>query len=454
MPGPAGSLLLGSARDLLRDQLGTYERAMDEFGETARFRVGPPRLGFEFDAVFAPAGAREVLATHAADYVKEAPVFTEFSRLIGNGLLTSNGDRWRRDRRLIAPIFTPARIRSYVEPTAEVATRTVDGWLASHPSGAVVDLRDVGTGYALDVLGTTVFGTSVAEATPTLRSTIAVLTTHATRRGLAPVRVPASWPTPANRKVLRARAQLYELVDRIITERRRSDEVGDDLLSRLISARDPDGGAGLDDQEVRDQVLIFLIGGHDTAAGALALTLHLLGHHHDVQDRVRDEVTTVVGDAAVGPDHLEQLTYTGQVVDEVLRLYPPGHTLVRTAATGTELLGREVPPGRIVAVSVWGIHHNPEVWDDPYRFDPDRFAPVSDDDAPRRDRYAHLPFGGGPRSCIGDHLARVELVIGTATAVRSCRLRSMVDEPRIHAGVTVRPADPLPCRVEPWHRGG
>jgi cytochrome P450 len=221
----------------------------------------------------------------------------------------------------------------------------------------------------------------------------------------------------------------------------------------VITARDPETGAGLDDQDVRDQVLIFLIGGHDTTAGALALILHLLGRHPDVQERVHDEVTAVVGDAAVGPDDLERLTYTSQVVDEVLRMYPPGHTLVRKATTTTELLGREVPPGRIVAVSVWAIHHNPDVWPEPYRFDPDRFASDQDGDAPRRDRYAHLPFGRGPRSCIGDHLARAELVIGAATAARSCRLRSLVDEPKFSTGVTFRPDDPLPCWVESWDSG-
>lgn len=452
MPGPVGSGLLGSTRELLRDQVGAYERAMHQYGDAARFRIGPPRVGFEFDAVFTPAAAREVLATNAADYVKEAPVFTEFSRLIGNGLLTSNGARWRRGRRLVAPLFTPRRIGSYIEPTAEVATGTVDGWLARETSGGVVGLRDTCTEIALEVLGRTVFGADVTEAAPTLRRTISVLSEYAARRGLAPVRWPVSWPTPANRTAARARTELYDLVDRLIAERRRNDALGDDLLSRLIAARDPETGSGLDDQEVRDQVLIFLIGGHDTTAGALAVTLHLLGRHQAVQERAHDEVTAVVGDAAVGRDHLGQLTYTGQVVDEALRMYPPGHTLVRKAATTTELLGRQVPAGRIVAVSVWAIHHNPDVWPEPHRFDPDRFEPDEDDDAPRRDRYAHLPFGGGPRSCIGEHLARAELVIATATAVQRCRLRSMVDEPKFSAGVTFRPDDPLPCRVERWDR--
>jgi cytochrome P450 len=451
LPGPAGSPLLGSARALRRDQLGTYERAMHDYGDAARFRVGPPRIGFDFDVVFTPAGAREVLATRAADYVKEAPVFTEAVRVIGNGLLLSNGDRWRRDRRMLAPLFTPRRIREYVAPTAAVAADTVDTVLERHPGGGVLGLRDAGTEYALGVLGRTVFGSDVTDASPTLRRTIPILSRYVTRRGLAPVRVPASWPTPANRTADRARDELYGLVDRLIAQRRAGENVGQDLLSMLLSARDPEDGLGLDDQEVRDQALIFLIGGHDTTAGTIAMTLHLVASHEPVQDRLRAEAADVLGEGPIGPDELGRLTYTAQVVDEALRMYPPGHTLVRKAAVDTELLGREVPAGRIVAVSVWGIHHNPAVWPEPHRFDPDRFD-GHEGPAGARDRYAHLPFGRGPRSCIGDHLAMAELTIAVASVVRSCRLRPMVAEPELEAGMTLRPVDELPCWVEPWDR--
>jgi cytochrome P450 len=449
LPGPAGSLLLGSAHELRRDQLGTYERVMHEFGDAARLRVGPPRIGYDFDVVFTPEGAREILATRAGDYVKEAPVFTEAARVIGNGLLLSNGDQWRRDRRLLAPLFTPRRIREYVVPTATVAADTVDSVLARHPTGGPLGLRDAGTEYALGVLGRTVFGSDITEASPTLRRTIPILSRHVTRRGLAPVRVPASWPTPANRAADRARDELYGLVDNLIARRRAGENVGNDLLSMLLAARDPEDGAGLDDQEVRDQALIFLIGGHDTTAGTIAMVLHLVASHEPVQDRVRDEAAAVLGDGPIGPDELGRLTYTAQVVDETLRMYPPGHTLVRKASVDTELLGRQVPAGRIVAVSVWGIHHNPDVWPDPHRFDPDRFD-EHDGAAAARDRYAHLPFGRGPRSCIGDHLAMAELTIAVASIVRACRLRPMVDEPELEAGMTLRPVDELPCWVEPW----
>jgi cytochrome P450 len=451
LPGPTGSRLLGSARDLMRDQLGTYERAMHDHGDAARFRIGPPRLGFEFDVVFTRAGAREVLASHAGDYVKEAPVFTEAVRVIGNGLLLSNGERWRRDRRLLAPLFTPRRIREYVEPTAEVAAETVETVLARHPSGGVVGLRDAGTEYALGVLGRTIFGSDIAAASPTLRRTIPILSRYVTRRGLAPARVPAAWPTPANRVANRARRELYALVDGLIAERRGGRNLGNDLLSMLLAARDPESGIGLDDPEVRDNALIFLIGGHDTTAGTVALTLHLVARHPAVQEAIRAEATDVLGDGPIGREELGRLGCTARVIDETLRMYPPGHTLVRKASTETELLGRRVPAGRIVAVSVWGIHHNPAVWPDPHRFDPDRF---DDDRTADRDRYAHLPFGGGPRSCIGDHLAMAELTILVASIIRSCRLRPMVDEPELEAGMTLRPVDAMPCRVEPSDRSG
>jgi cytochrome P450 len=241
------------------------------------------------------------------------------------------------------------------------------------------------------------------------------------------------------------------LVDRLIARRRAADHAGDDLLGLLLAARDPEGTGGIDDRGIRDQVLVFLLGGHETTASALALTLQLLATHPDVQERARTEAARVLADRRAAPDDVEQLRYTGHIVDEALRLYPPGHTVVRTAVENLRLLDHDVPRGRIVALSFWGVHHNPSVWPDPERFDPDRFAPSGsgEDDAPSHLRYSHLPFGGGPRACIGVHLALTELVIAVAAVLRAYRLRAVVTEPRLDVGLTLRPLGPLLCRLEP-----
>jgi cytochrome P450 len=443
-----GSFLSGSGRELKDDQLATYARVLREHGgRRVRFRVGPPRIGFVFDTVFRPDDARQVLATEAAHYDKEVPGIGEAIRLFGEGILLSNGDRWRRDRRIVAPLFTKKRIASYVDGMAVAAGRLCTSWTAR--SGGVVDLTDAGMRYALDVLGRSVFGGDVESTAPVLRATVPVLNEYAARRILSPVRLPPWVPTPANRRAERARRALWGQVDGLIAQRRAGaagaqdrDGEGDDLLSLLLTARDPEDGSALDDDAVRDQALILLLGGHETTGTTLALGLHLLGRHPDVQQQVRDEVAVVVGDRPVGADDLAQLRFTAQVLDETMRLYPPGHTLVRHAHEATQLEGEGVPPGHLVAVSVWGVHHNPDVWPDPDRFDPDRF-----DSEPGR--YHHLPFGGGPRGCIGQHMATAELLVAVATLVRSFHLETEVDDVPLDVGLALRPSGALPCQVTP-----
>jgi len=434
------SFLFGDARGLRRDLLGTFERCMlASGGAPVTLRVGPPRIGFVADAVFRPEDARRILATDAARYDKDVPALAEFRRFVGEGLLTSDGDRWRHDRRIVAPLFTRPRIASYVAEMAASAGRLVPAWAPAAAGGAPVDLVGPSMRYALEVLGTTVFGEDVQFAEPVIRETVPVVNEHVTRTALSPVPLPSWLPTPATRRAERARRRMWRMVEDLIARRRAAldapaDAPGGDLLSLLLSARDPETGAGLDDAAVRDQALIFLLAGHETTGATLAFALHLLGRDQAVQQRVRDEVGGVVGERPIGAGDLDALRYTTQVLNETMRLYPAGHTVVRRSV---------VPPRRIVAVSIWAVHRNPAVWPDPGRFDPDRFAPGA-----AHDRYAHLPFGGGPRGCIGQYLAMAELVVAVATLVRALRLESVLDEPALDVGVSLLPGGELPCRLQ------
>lgn len=437
-PTIGGSLLFGAARDLRRDQLGAYRKALEDHGgQLCRFHLGPPKVGIEFDAVFTPDAARQVLATDNAHYDKEVPAFDEFRWVMGDGLITSDGDRWRRDRRTMAPLFTKRRIGSYVADMAVAADRVADSWTGCDE----VDVERAGRHYALDVLGRAVFGADVESLAGMLEEAIPLLSEFAARRALSVVRIPASWPAPANRKADAARQRLFRYVDDLVGQRRAGSLDGGDLLTLLLTARDPETGDALDDRAVRDQALTFLVAGHETTGATLAFALHLLARHPAAQDRVRAEAASVAGDQPIGSDHVERLRYAAQVVDETMRLYPAGHTVVRHAHDPTLLGGHEAPAGRIVAVSVWGVHHNPDVWPDPYRFDPDRFASEPED------RYTHLPFGGGPRACIGQHLASAELVVALATLLRTYRLEADDVEPAVEVGATIRPPAPLLCRA-------
>ena len=450
VPGPIdypAPFLVGSARQLQRDQLGAYRGALELGGGCpVRFRLGPPRVGIRFDTVFRPEDARQILATDAAHYDKQLPIIDEFRRVLGNGLITSEGDRWRADRRTIAPLFTPKRITSYVDTMAAAAGQLVASWASAAEDGRQVDAHAGAVRYTLEVLGRTIIGDDIDELAQLFAETVPMLSEYATRRALSPVRLPASWPTPANRRAASERQRLFAAVSRMIERRRAGPGDGTDLLSRLLAARDPETGAALDDVAVRDQVLTFLIAGHETSASAMAMALWLLGSHHEVQDRVRQEVRAVCAAASVGPGEVGQLTFTGQVVQEALRLYSPSHTVVRRVSEACQVAGYDVTAGHLMAVSVWGIHHNPAVWPDPDRFDPDRFGAASDGGAGRN---GHLSFGGGPRGCIGEQLARHELIVGLATIVAAYQLDAPAETPPLEVGVTLRPAGPVMCRLRP-----
>ena len=423
---------------------------MAEHGDIAQLRVGPPGIGFTFDAVFAPEGARQVLAADAGHYIKDAPVIGEFRHFLGNGLLVSEGERWRRDRRIAAPLFTRRAVGGHLETIGRAAGDLVSWCEADAAAGRPIDLTQLSMRYALHALGHTVFGDDIVQAAPTLRSVLPALGDHLKKRSLAPVRTPHSWPTPANRRAEAIRKTVWDLADTLIANRRASGAQGTDLLSRLLAARDPETGDALSDDDVRDEAIIFLIAGHETTGSALAFTLQLLGSHAEVQERARAEVLDRVGSEADAQYEIERLPYIAQVVDEAMRLYPPAHTVVRRASEETELLGYTVPKGRIVAVNIWGIHHRPSVWSDPFEFSPERFeASRTAPDASRRaSGYTHLPFAGGPRACIGEHLAMAELVAAVGALLSTYRLRSHLESPNLEVDLALRPKGALPCSFE------
>lgn len=446
-PSVEGSFLLGCTRGLQRDQLGVYAGAMAAHGDIARFRLGPPRIGLEFDAVFSPEGARQVLAASSGQYDKHAPVLDEIAHFFGHGLLVSNGELWRRHRRIAQPLFTKRAVAAHLDGIATAVDAMVARCDEESRVGRPVDLVELSTRYALDALGRTVFGEDVARAGPVIRGMLPPLGEHIARRGLAPLRSPHWLPTPANHRAERARRAVWAIADELIAERRAAPAGGSDLLSRLIEARDPDTGATLSDDEVRDEVLIFLIAGHETTAAVLAFTLHLLGAHGAAQDAVRAEVVGAGSPLAAAAG---ELALTTAAVHESMRLYPPAHTVVRRAVQAGEVLGYPVDAGRIMAVSIWGIHHRASVWPDPFAFDPSRF--VSSGQAARSRRssdYAHLPFAGGPRACIGEHLAMAELVAAVGALVGRYRLETFSEDPEVDVDVSLRPRSPLPCRLMP-----
>jgi cytochrome P450 len=446
-PTPRGAPVLGAAMELRRDFLGTLERARRDHGDVVRFVVGPPGLRQSVYAVFHPDDVRRVLQTEADAYRKDNVFYEEVRWALGDGLLNSQDERWLRQRRFIQPLFTRRRIAGYADAMADEAQRIVAAWRPPAADGREIDVHEEMSRLTLRVVGRLLFGADVEDAVPVIRYAFPILGDHARRRAHSAIRVPHAWPTPANRRAAGAQAALRGVCDGLIARRRAApgEGAGDDLLTLLVAARD--GDERLDDAEIRDQILIFLLAGHDTTAIALTFALFLLGRHPEAQRRLQDEVDAVVGEGMPTAADVESLPYTAMVLKEAMRLYPPAPALGRRTANGDVVDGFALPAGADVVLSSWVTHRHPAFWPEPERFDPERFAPERE---AGRHRHAWFPFGAGPRACIGQYFSMLEAAIALAMIVRAYDVRARPDvQIPLAPRITLHPGAPVPITLSP-----
>jgi cytochrome P450 len=437
--------VLGSALELRRDQARTYERAMRERGDVVRLTVGPPGLRFDLYCVFHPEGVRTVLAGSRESYSKGNRSYVQIAEAFGRGLLTSEGALWQRQRRLIQPLFTRNQVAGYAEVVTAEAAAVAERWERAARDGRDVDADAEMVGLALRVVGRAIFGEDVAKAVPVLDSSFPLLNRRILRRIMSPIVVPATWPTPDNRRAARAQRALYAVVDDLIAQRERDGAVGDDLVSRLLRARDSDSGGAMDLQQVRDEALIFLLAGHETTSTVLTFTLHLLGRHPSEQRLVHDELDAVLGGRPPTAADMAALQRTTMAIKEAMRLYPPAYAVSRLAEHEQEVGGYTIPAGSYVLVSQFATHRHPQFWEDAETFDPGRFTAEREAE---RHRYAYFPFGGGPRACIGLHFAMLEATIAIALLLQRFAIHSEQDDvPLDSHGITLRPGRAVPIQL-------
>ncbi len=441
-PVAPGSFLLGSARELRRDMLGACEQAFHQYGDVVRLLVGPPGLRLELYLLSHPDAMQRVLASSWRNYRKENVFYSEVRGAFGDGVLTSQDGEWQRQMRFLQPLFTAKRVAGYAAVMSEQVQDLAQQWRL-RPAG-MVDLHDEMTRLTLRIVCRVLFGADVGQALPVVQRAFGPLGEAVRRRGMAPVRLPVGWPTPVNRRLVRARQALHGVCDEIIVRRRARSDRQEDLVGLLLDARDNDNA--LEDAEIRDQVLIFLLAGHETTSTALTFTLHLLGRHPSVQRRVREEVSAVVGDRTPTAQDAPALAYTAMVLKEAMRLYPPAPLLGRRAVSDDQVCGYHIPAGTDVLLAPWVVHRHPEFWDEPGRFEPERFTPEREK---ARHRYAWCPFGGGPRGCMGQHFSMLESVIALAVLVRDFEFSAPPGEPRYTNHITLRPTHGMPSLVTP-----
>jgi cytochrome P450 len=405
-PGPRGHVLLGNLLEFRRDNLAFYTRCAREYGDVVSFRLGPHRVV----QLNHPDLVEHVLVTGNRHFNKNFFALRHLHAVLGNGLITSEGDFWLRQRRLAQPAFRRDQLAVYGDLMVACAERRLAGWRAG-------DTRDVHAEMmhlTLEIAARTFFDLDVTGDAADVGAAFEVVQ-DAFNEQVGSLFVPPRWlPTPGNLRLRRAIARLGTVIQDLIRQRRADGRDRGDLLSRLLHARDEDG-SGMTDRQLRDEAMTLLLAGHETTALALSWTWYLLAQHPEAEERLAAELRAVLGGRPPTVADLPRLAYAGRVLLESMRLYPPVYAIGREAREGCEVGGYRLPAGTAVLLCQWVLHRDPRFFVDPEKFDPDRWA---DGLAGRLPRYTYFPFSGGPRVCLGSTFAVQEALLVLATVAQ------------------------------------
>jgi cytochrome P450 len=412
------------------------ERIRDAGGPVTMVRLGPARLVPPFAIVTSPQGAHDVLAASDGAFDKEMIVHVQ-NRTFGDNLFNLPHERWKPRRRAVQPVFTKKQVGTYAGHMAEAAATTA----AELSDAGTADLDTAMRHMTLQVLGRSVLGMNLGERADELGPPILIMLEWNTGRALRPVRAPLWLPTPARRRYRRALKSVHVVIDEAIDHAVESHDA--ELIRLLQGAVDPVTGHQLSRTAIRDDLIAFLIAGHDTTATTLTFTLWSLGRDQALQDRVAAEVAAL-GDRPLTVDDVSGLPLTVQVLHEALRLCPPAPAVGRLTMRDVVVDGHRIPANTNVAVGCYALHRDPTLWDDAERFDPDRFSPER---SMGRSRWQYLPFGAGPRSCVGDHFAMLEATLGLATIVRAVQVEALDDDFPLAIPFTMTAGGPIRARV-------
>lgn len=429
---------LGAFKKQPLEMLSTWWR---QHGDALRFRLGPKT----FYLFSHPDLAEEILVQQSDRFVKvydpRRPV--GLALVLGNGLVTSSGEVWKRHRRIIQPVFHRSRMAAMADQIAQVGEQRIAGW--ADREGQPIDIAAEMMQLALEVISQTMFSTSMAQHIDRISHALRVSLKYAFDSFHNPLRLPSWVPTQRNREFRSVMQFMDGLIYGLLAERRRSGATQSDLLDLLLQARDEETGVGLTDQELRDEALTIFAAGHETTANALAWSWYLLATHPEAKAQFHAEVDRVLQGKTPSADDLQQLPYTRAVFDESLRLYPPAPAVQRKAASRTTVGGLSLSEGALVLVGTYNLHRHPAFWRDPERFLPERWL---NSERPAA-RYAYLPFGAGPRACVGIHFASVEGPLLLALIGRRYDLQLAQETVEPELMVTLRPKGGIRMMVQP-----
>ncbi len=438
VPGPRGLPLLGNLRAFGRDPLAFFVRLREDFGDWVTWSLGPKRCML----VSHPELIAEVISGVEQCY-DVRPISWSFKQIAGDSVLMSRGEDWRRKRGLVQPVVRPRQVRAYAANMVECSTALTDRW----QDGERVDVHREMTELTQRIILRTLFGNDLGANVRALGDamTVAQREISVEARGIG-LHLPSWARTPGRRRLLRAGAILDAEIHRLISARRadaHSAHTGEDLLDRLLAARD-DQGRHLTAKEVRDEAMTLWIAGHETTSIALTWVWYLLSTSPSSRAELIEELSRVLGGRLPTADDYDRLTWTQCVVKEALRLYPPAWALIATARPGATLGGRAIRAGTLVWCSQWSTHRDPRWFPAPTVFRPQRWAADAPDVVPD---HTWFPFGGGRRTCLGARFALVEAVLVVATLTQRFVLDCAPGAPALMTGLLMQPAEPVHATV-------
>jgi len=437
-PGPPVKGLFGNVRAFQQQQIEFLTANRDQYGDLAYIaRIGNRRV-YQLNH---PDDIQMVLVKHP-DQVEKTPALKRATRkAIGSGLLTSEGEFHKRQRKLVQPAFHARRIASYADVMVDYAGQLADTWQQGEQRNLAHDMMEL----TMRIVGKTLFDREVSSEADVIGSAITVGLEATMHRLTHPLVLPEWVPTPTNRLRQQSARLLDETINEIIQSRRQTGEDNGDLLSMLLMAADEDDGGQMNNKQVRDEAMTLFIAGHETTANALSWAFYLLAQHSDVDAKLREEIERVLEGRAPTFADLPNLIYAEQVVREAMRLYPPAWIITRLTTVEMEIRGYRIPKGSMLVLSPYVMHHHPRYWDEPEAFKPERFAAGWEERVPK---YAYFPFGGGPRICVGNQFALMEAHLLLVRLMQRAHF-DLLPQPTVEMQplVTLRPRNGIPVRV-------
>ena len=440
-PRPPVDPLIGHLRQARRDPLRFFVATARDYGDVARIKF----FGQEGYLVSHPDYVKQVLQENHTNYGKDTDDYNVLRWLLGQGLVTSQGDFWLRQRRLMQPAFHRKRVAALGVGMVEATEAMLQRWQPSVGSGRPLEIGAEMMRLTLHIVGRALFGLDLGADSSGFGRAITVANNYLSARFYVPF-PPPTVPTPYNLRYRAAKRTLDGTVEAIIRRRRKEGRDTGDLLSMLLETRDEETGQGMDDRQMRDEVMTLLLAGHETTANALAWTWYLLSHHPEVEALLHAEVDDVLSDDAPRAEDIPRLRYTRAVMAESMRLFPPAWTLERRAMEPFEAGGFTIRPGTTVLACQYLVHRDPRWWPEPERFDPARWL----EPAPQRPKFAYFPFGACTRVCVGEQFAWMEGTLALATIARRWRMRYAADRPAVPMPlITLRPRGGMPMVMLP-----